>query len=186
MANSRSGAISIKIIMVLGVFVSALAAQRLYFMPRYGGIMAYFLAGNAAGSAAGRLDGQLSRIQSTLSIYYGDSDGKYPPSLDVLWGGRNYLEGPMPREDVFIETESGKFKRAHWYRDSAAVKIFNSRADADDSGGWGYVADQASPEWGTVFVNCTHPHLKKGVPWNLSSPPAPQASPKTDAAGAAI
>lgn len=159
-------------ILAVAAVVAVLAANKLYLVPRYGGIAAYFIGGKAAGSFAGQTAGNRDSLAAALSIYYSDTDGKYPPSLDAL-KERNYLPTPMPREDVFIDVGGGKFERAHWHRDSAKVKLFSSRAAADDSGGWGYVADPASPEWGTVFVNCTHLNFKKGVPWNVSAEPAP-------------
>lgn len=185
MFNSKWGGRLIKAGLVLaGIFIAGIAAQKFYFEPRYGGITGYLVEGFAVGSTMEQAEGDLARIQSYLSIYYSDTGGKYPPSLDVLWQEKRYLEGPPPHADIFIETRNGKFKRAHWHRDTAKVKVFHSRAEADDSGGWGYVADPASPEWGTVFINCTHQHWKKRIPWNLSAPPAPQLPPRQEAEGA--
>lgn len=177
-SNQDAASISARTILTAAAIVAALALYGFYLVPRYGGLGNYFLDGSAAGSYVGQTEGNRDKLASALSIYYSDSDGKYPPSMDAL-KERDYLPDPMPREDVFIEVSSGKFERAHWRRDAAKVKIFASRAESDDGGGWGYVADPASPEWGTVFVNCTHDHFKKGVPWNLSSAPAarPAASP---------
>lgn len=182
MTESKQGTVSIspRALLTAAAIAAALALYGLYLVPRYGGLGHYLMDGSAAGSFVGQTEGNRDKIESALSLYYSDSDGKYPPSLEALQP-KDYLESPMPREDVFIEVSSGKFKRAHWRRDSDKVKLFASRADSDDGGGWGYVADPNSPEWGTVFVNCTHNHFKKGVPWNLSSavavrPASPQSA----------
>ena len=179
MKDSDQGSITIKSGLILAVLLAAAvaAADMLYFVPRYGGLLAFFLGGSAAGSSVGQTEGNRDRLASALALYAADSGGKYPASLEAL-RERAYLEGPLPREDIFIEAGAGKFRRAHWRRDASKVKLFGSRAEADDSGGWGYVADPASPEWGTVFLNCTHVHFKKGVPWNLSSPPAAPLGPQ--------
>lgn len=179
MQHSDQSTVTLKTgtILAVALIVCIAAADILYLIPRYGGIFPYLFEANAAGSMLGQTEGRRDAIAAALEIYYNDSDMKYPPSLEALWN-RQYMTGPMPGENVFIEVSGGKFKRAHWRRDSAKVKIFRSRAEADDSGGWGYVADPDSPEWGTVFVNCTHDHFKKRVPWNLSTASAVRPGPQ--------
>jgi hypothetical protein len=41
---------------------------------------------------------------------------------------------------------------------------FRDKSVADE-GGWGYVNNPADPEFGRVFVNCTHTDAK-GVRWD--------------------
>jgi hypothetical protein len=188
MPDSGQKAVIIKPITALSValVVFIAAVDILYLIPRYGGIMARLLEGSAAGSFVGQTEGNRDKLAFALSIYHNDSDKKsYPAALDELWGSRGYMTEPMPRADVFIDAGGGKFERAHWRRASDKVKIFKSRAEADDSGGWGYVGDPSSPEWGTVFVNCTHEHFKRKVPWNMAFEPAPQPQPEQTAADAA-
>lgn len=180
MSDSKHDTVSISAgtILIIAAIVAASALYALYLLPRYGGLAGYFLAPSAAGSYVAQTEGNRNGLESALSLYLSDSDQKYPASIEEL-RKKDYLRGPMPCEDVFMEVSSGKFRRAHWRRDCDKVKIFRSRAEADDGGGWGYVADPASPEWGTVFVNCTHNHFKKSVPWNLSSSPATRPVPQT-------
>ncbi|GAG09095.1 unnamed protein product [marine sediment metagenome] len=53
---------------------------------------------------------------------------------------------------------SAKVHRHH--EDSNKVTYYSgsdySLKNFRDTGGWGYVNDSASPDWGSVFVNCTH------------------------------
>lgn len=42
--------------------------------------------------------------------------------------------------------------------------LAESRSEVDDSGGWLYVTDPASDDWGTVIVNCTHTD-REGKVW---------------------
>ncbi len=159
-----------------GVLLGAMgifgAAEKSYFYPRYGGWVGYLTEGWMAGSLMRRTEGDLGKIQSDLSLLFGDT-GRFPDTLDVLWRDPMRLSDKRldrwpPHAEVFVEANN-RFKRAHWFRDTNRFKNFSSRTQADDSGGWGYVNDPQSPEWGTVFVNCTHIHFKKQVPWNLAS-----------------
>jgi len=153
-----------------------------YYQPRNGGYIGYLTEGWVAGSDTEALEAELGRAQFALSIYYGDTNGKYPETLDVLWKEQKYLPRPLRRAEVYAEFPGRGIARAHWYRDTARIKIFESAKDSDDSGGWGYVNDPKSPEYGAVFVNCTHVNFRKNVPWNLirqqrsAAPAAPPAA----------
>ncbi len=49
----------------------------------------------------------------------------------------------------------------------ASSKVRNSaRAGSLDTGGWGYVNDPASADFGTVFIDCSHKD-EKGRPWSM-------------------
>ncbi|MBL0058542.1 MAG: hypothetical protein IPP35_05450 [Elusimicrobia bacterium] len=143
-------------------------AEKAYFYPRYGGWAGYLTEGWMAGSLTHKTEGDLRKLQADLSLWYGDK-GKFPATLDLLERNPLPSRGPWPpHAEVFLEVNN-RFKRAHWFCDTNHFKYFSSRTLSDDSGGWGYVNDPRSPEWGTVFVNCTHLHFEKRVPWNLSS-----------------
>jgi hypothetical protein len=156
------------------------AADLAYFDPRYGGLAGYATEGWLAGSEAESLDGEIGSIQSALSIYYGDHEGKYPETLDLLWKDGKYLQRPPRRADVYAEIPGRGIARPHWYRESDKIKIFPSLAASDDTGGWGYVNDLHSPDYGAVFVNCTHINFRKGIPWNQMRQPV-RAAPAAQA-----
>lgn len=122
-----------------------------------------------AGSAAKQSIAWLGGIRSSLQVYYGDNDGKcYPESFDVLLENRKYMS-EIPEARIYAKTRDGDFERVHRGAERQ-VKIFRSPAEADDTGGWGYVSDPASKDNGTVFINCTHLYMGTGkgdgVPWN--------------------
>lgn len=154
------------------------AAEVAYFDPRYGGFGAYAMEDFMAGSSNGSLEGKLGEARSALSIYYGDTNGRYPETLEVLWKDNRYLSHPLGHADVFAELPGNRFGRAHWYRDTDKIHYFHSVAEADDAGGWGYVNDPKSPEFGALFVNCTHENFRRHVAWNLfgANAPAPAAA----------
>jgi len=143
------------------------AADTFYFIPRYGGFIGRLTNGLLPGSESESILAELGAVRSALSIYYGDTKGQYPETLDVLWKNGKYLPRPIRRAHVYAGSPGGPITQPHWYRDSAQVKYFSSPLDADDTGGWGFVNDPKSPQYGSVFVNCTHTYFKKNVPWNL-------------------
>lgn len=165
LAPSLHGFVRGLLTLVAGVGLLVLA-DAAYFEPRCGGYAGCLTDGWMAGSATESLAGNLGAVQSALSIYYGDHDGKCPETLDELWKDKRYLERPLGHADVYAEVPGRGIARAHWYRDTAKVKVFASVKDADDSGGWGYVSDPRSPDYCAFFVNCTHENIRKGVPWN--------------------
>lgn len=99
--------------------------------------------------------GNLGAIRSGLMIYYGDTEGNYPMSLEEL----------VPK--YTDEIPSAKIPGHH--EDSNEVTYYSGsdyiRENFRDTGGWGYVNDPASPEWGNVFVDCTHTD-NKGHKWH--------------------
>ena len=98
----------------------------------------------------GMTKGNLGAIRSALSIYYGDHEGRYPASLDELTVDGKYL--------VRVPSAvTGKHDSTN------GVVILDRVADeADllrqvrDTGKWLYVADEDSPMFGTIVVDCTH------------------------------
>lgn len=125
--------------------------------------------GMMSGSAAKQTIAWLSGIRSALQVYYGDNDGKrYPESLDVLIQNGRYMP-EIPEARIYAKTQDGDFERVH-RGSERQVRAFRSPAEADDAGGWGYVPDPASRDYGVVFINCTHLYMGggkgAGVPWN--------------------
>lgn len=85
--------------------------------------------------------GRLGSLRSALSIYYGDLEGSYPPSLESLTVNGKYL----------AEIPLAQVPGAH--PPSGAVVLGKS---PDDSGGWLYNNDPLDADAGTVRINCTH------------------------------
>ena len=88
--------------------------------------------------------GELSALRSSLSVYSGDTEGKWPADLDSLipkYLSKIPATHPVVRGGVILHPPSGK------------VRISPS---ANDSGGWGY-----APEEGRIYINCTHMDLKE-------------------------
>ncbi|MBI4679530.1 MAG: RDD family protein [Elusimicrobia bacterium] len=106
-----------------------------------------------AGEGAGK--GSLGAIRSALAIYYGDMEGQYPTELDALTVGGKYL--------VVLPVA----KTPPLHPDSNRVYGFPSRSQASssDSGGWAYVNNPQDPDFGSVWVDCTHQD-SKGTVWN--------------------
>jgi hypothetical protein len=170
-----------------------------YFNPRYGGYLSYLIGDIMARSETGAIEGELGAVRSMLSIYYGDNDRRYPERLDELWKTGKYLTKPPRRAHVFALETPDRYLivRPHWYKDADQVKNFSSPHDSDDTGGWGYVNDPKSPDYGHFFVNCTHQNFRRRQPWNLlgsqpettpaptpsttAPPPTPLVPPRTSA-----
>jgi hypothetical protein len=93
--------------------------------------------------------GNLGGIRSMLSIYYGDMEGQYPVDLMTLTVNAKYMR-TIPR------THSIAFNNTVYHTGSGKLAYFPSREAADDRGGWGYINDPASQDFGTAFINCTH------------------------------
>lgn len=106
-------------------------------------------------SGEGATKGNLGALRASLSIYYGDKEGVYPTDLLELTEGGKYL-AVIP-----------KAKTPNYHVDSPEVRYIGRLDDQAqrDAGGWGYVNDPESREFGKVFVNCTHTD-SKGVRWD--------------------
>ncbi|MBI3297764.1 MAG: hypothetical protein HYZ75_06350 [Elusimicrobia bacterium] len=92
--------------------------------------------------------GNLGSIRSALSIYYGDLEGVYPSDLSSLTVAGKYI-GELPQA-----------KTPKYHKASTRV---TPGATPSDSGGWGYNNVTADPNYGNVFVNCTHTDLRSRV-----------------------
>lgn len=90
---------------------------------------------------------RLGLIRSRMAIYYGDSEGKYPSNLEDL-----VTTGFLEKMPVMNNGAHDPTSRVTNYDD---VDPANPSA-VQDTGGWGYVNNPASKQYGQVFVNCTH------------------------------
>lgn len=102
-------------------------------------------------SNEGAAKGNLGAIRSALSVHYGDLEGVYPYHPAALTAGGRYLDA-LP-----------KAKTPNYHPDSDAVALVVAADALTDAGGWAYVADPSSPDWGTLYVNCTHTDTKGSV-----------------------
>ncbi len=101
-------------------------------------------------SNEGASKGNLGGIRSALSIYYGDMEGQYPANLASLTVGGKYMR-----------TISAA-KAPDYHTDTSTVAEQLSASDA--GGGWVYNNTSSDPNFGTVWVNCTHTDTK-GTTW---------------------
>jgi general secretion pathway protein G len=120
------------------------------------------LAGIAVTRFAGVLDrtkegatrGSLTALRSALNIYYGDNTLYPSDDLASLTANKKYVDN-LPVVKLPGTT----------HPDNRRVNVGASTATAvDDTGGWAYVNDPASPSFGTLLVNCTHED-SKGKSW---------------------
>ena len=113
----------------------------------------------------GATKGSLGSMRAALSIYYGDSEGRYPGDPNELTVGKKYL-AIIPYVKTANHADTNRFEAygneicGRDARGSAAIDGSRLR----DSGAWGYVADKNSPCWGSVFVDCTHTD-SRGTAW---------------------
>ena len=100
-------------------------------------------------SNEGASRGNLGALRSALSIYYGDNEGQYPTdNLASLTVNGKYLTAiPMA-------------KTPNYHPDSATV---TTQTSSNDTGGWSYDNTVGDPNFGTVWVNCTHTDTKGNV-----------------------
>jgi uncharacterized RDD family membrane protein YckC len=102
-------------------------------------------------SAEGATKGNLGSLRAGASIFYGDTEGTYPKTLDEL----------VPKYIAEIhaaDTQAhGKVKEVTVYgADVCAGTMEVDPAKLKDTGGWGYVNDPKASCYGTVFVDCSH------------------------------
>jgi hypothetical protein len=108
-------------------------------------------------SAERQTDWNLSGMRSAIRMYYDDTHGHYPTDLAILIRDKKYLAAipyAMPAKGEQM-----------YHSKSNDVKYFSSGDQSDDSGGWGYVNNPKSPDFGKIFVNCTHQDARR-ISWN--------------------
>jgi prepilin-type N-terminal cleavage/methylation domain-containing protein len=109
-----------------------------------------------AKSQEGATKGNLGTIRSSLSIYYGDTEGWYPTDtsnfVSLTLGGK-YLQG-VPQANLPRTREN---TGGH----AASQNVVNTLGDV---GGWFYNNTGTDQAWGQVVVNCSHSDIK-GSHW---------------------
>ena len=99
-------------------------------------------------SNEGATKGNLGSIRSALSIYYGDAEGVYPATPEVLTLGGDYLSS-IP---------SAKTPNYHGDANGFTLNVSNT-----DAAGWGYNNVSTNANFGFLFVNCSHTDSKSTV-----------------------
>jgi prepilin-type N-terminal cleavage/methylation domain-containing protein len=122
-----------------------------------------------AKSQEAQVKGNFGTLRSALSIYYADTEGSYPyDDLHSLIIGGKYLRAIPPIRIPAI----GNVNPGHLVSSTVCATYMPI---CDDQGGWGYQSDPtnpalsaiyATPDWGTVLVNCIH-RDSKGSIWYL-------------------
>lgn len=98
----------------------------------------------------GAAKGSLGALRSSLSIFYGDTEGHYPSTLTELTVAGKYLS-KIPRIQVAAHAETDTVTAVRGVSDLSALK-----SKLKDTGGWAYLSDPKSPQYGTVVIDCTH------------------------------
>lgn len=97
-------------------------------------------------SEEGATRGNLGAIRSALSIYYGDTGGRYPPDMAALAVGGKYMKSiPLTRLPPY-HSRSDEVSTLGTEEYSAGL--------FGDTGGWAYVTSGAKA--GTLVVDCLH------------------------------
>jgi hypothetical protein len=132
-----------------------------------GGKMGDMPGGARAGSVALRAQEEATKanlglLRSSIALYYGSSQRKYPENLQVLV--RRSMPGGKPLAAIPTVTigDHSNTNDVQLYgnevclpgktKDSATINWSKIK----DTGKWGYVGDESSPCQGIVFVDCSH------------------------------
>jgi hypothetical protein len=121
--------------------------------------------GRVAATETEDLKSTLGKIRAAMSIYYGDMEGKYPDKLEEVLSNPKYMRERPKILAVYAAVPGHGVMRVHTREDMMKIRNFGSSTYADDRGGWGYVNDPRSPEYGLVFINCTHREIRKKMIW---------------------
>lgn len=114
-------------------------------------------------SGEGATKGHLGSLRSASAIYYGDTEGNYPASLEALIP--RYLPA-MPKTKLADHKETDVWT-AYGAEICTGAGPYGDEIDASklkDTGGWGYVSEPEAKCWGKIFVDCAHEDTM-GRPW---------------------
>lgn len=92
-------------------------------------------------------------LRSAIRIYYSDNDGQYPSNLGILTSGTKSYIANIP--GILIPP---------YHPESIAESDGTAATAGNDAGGWAYINDSNDPNFGNLWVNCTHTDTK-GVTW---------------------
>jgi prepilin-type N-terminal cleavage/methylation domain-containing protein len=114
-----------------------------------------------AKSQEGATKGNLGTIRSALSIYYGDTEGRYPDVIETgLTSASKYL-AVIPNATLPRTTNSiGHGTAVNTVDITPAGPPFTVGSVA-----WWYQAADTRSNWGQVLVNCSHNDLR-GQNWS--------------------
>ena len=96
-------------------------------------------------SNEGATKGNLGSVRSALSIYYGDQEGLYPQTPYALTLNGDYM------------SKIPKAKTPSYHGDSSGMTL---QISATDQGGWGYNNVTSDPNFGNLWVGCSHTDSK--------------------------
>ncbi len=94
----------------------------------------------------------LAKLRTVVG-FYKEGRGTYPTTFEAV-ASDSLLLKEVPK--VVLSPKSH-------FRTSREVRHFSSLT-SDDGGTWGYVNEPSSPDFGKVFVNCTHQDIN-GREW---------------------
>lgn len=171
-------------VLALGLLLAPLALMVLFFVKPLGASLFARSGDNVSlfdkfsnleqKSKEGATKGGLGSLRAALSIYYGDTEGAYPPSpagliapvpgVPPVTGARYPYLTAIPRVQIKDHPPTDAVEIYGKEVCAAGRSMDVDPAKLRDTGKWGYVADKTAPCWGTLFVDCTHKD-SKGVAW---------------------
>ena len=109
-------------------------------------------------SQEGATKGNLGTLRSALSIYYGDTEGRYPEGTDLspLTAGSKYLQ-TIPVANLPRTTNNTV---GHGTSSSVTTRDLTAIPSVTDVGGWAYDNVTSRVTWGYVIVSCSHSDLR--------------------------
>jgi len=109
-------------------------------------------------SKEGATKTNLGMLRSAIQVYGADHEGAFPiDDLSSLSAGGKYLSG-IPAANIYRN-----YRHASNSHINTGPDISSS---IDDSGGWSYVNDRNSADWGNIRVNCSHTDVT-GANWSV-------------------
>lgn len=104
--------------------------------------------------------GRLAALRSSLSIYYGDNDAKYPEGPSVYTTNTTYLQTSL----VPGYLQNWPICDVPFYH-SRTTSVDNypsfSQSDPACDGEWAYIGNKNDVNWGKIFVECWHNDTKE-------------------------